>query len=160
MILGGPYAGAFRLTFHSVSNLSFSSPSFQGLSSVSRCLCESVHPLLLLLSPTISPSTHLPKQSLCVVQQINFNGSFPVHQRTQVTVGIVGNGGDFQSFALICLQFLPFLILNQARSLWHASGLFLVVSLPWLYWLTVMLHLLRMQTNLTAEISMNPFSLF
>lgn len=39
---------------------------------------------------------------------------------------------------------LPFLVLNQARGLWHSFGLFLAVSLPWLYWLNVMLRQLRM----------------
>lgn len=39
---------------------------------------------------------------------------------------------------------LPFLALNQAWGLWHSFGLFLVVSLPWLYWLNITLCQLRM----------------
>lgn len=34
----------------------------------------------------------------------------------------------------------PSLVLNHARGLWHSFGLFLAVSLPWLYWLNVTLR--------------------
>lgn len=50
---------------------------------------------------------------------------------------------------------LPFLTLEQARGLWHSFCLFLVVSLPWLYWLNITLRLLRMQTNISAEMSLD-----
>lgn len=49
---------------------------------------------------------------------------------------------------------------EPTRGLWHSFGLFLVVSLPWLYWLTITLRLLRMQTNIAVEMSLDVVTCF
>ena len=47
-------------------------------------------------------------------------------------------------FSSLLLSSPLFLMANQARGLWHSFGLFLVVSLPRLYWLNVTLRQLGM----------------
>lgn len=129
-------------------------------SSSSLCLCvSSLSPPPLSLS---LPFFHLPSYWAISlpVQWINFTEFFLCIKGRQCVSGDEGgqskprfNLPSFSPHVLLWAlsaitgQYLakwndlpPSLVLNHARGLWHSFGLFLAVSLPWLYWLNVTLR--------------------